>query len=85
MKAKRLPESWEKQTWWQLENGFRICEEWSQCYGPFVKRMESPAGESWDASRGQPPAGPFAFAEAWREGGTGHAARLIRPRFDKQF
>lgn len=55
MKAKfnsRL--SWEKQSVYDLENGWRATIEWNQFYGSFVKRLDSPENRDhfWAASNG---------------------------------
>lgn len=54
MKGKRLAKSWEKQTFFLLDNGWEATVEWNQCYGEFVKALESPDGKRWQASNGKP-------------------------------
>lgn len=52
MKAKLLPESWEKQKIAMLENGWKVTEEYNIHYGSFVKRLDSPDGKVWVACNG---------------------------------
>lgn len=83
MKATRDPSSWEKQTIWRLGKT-KITEEWNQCYGQFIKRLDDKDG-SWDASSGKPLPERWAYMNAWREGGDGPGQSLIRPNFEKVF
>jgi len=86
MKGVRNSASWEKQTIWNLEDGTKLTEEWNQCYGPFVKRLDDEQG-SWHASSGLPLPERWAYMNAWREGGNGYSGthKLIRPNFEKEF
>ena len=63
MTYKLLPQSWEKQSWWLLENGWTAIEEYNQCHGPFIKALLGPgvsepcgkSGPVWLACNGRPP------------------------------
>lgn len=63
MKHQFLPCSWEKQSWYLLENGWTACVEYNQHSGPFVKLLLGPGveepcgkiGPVWLASNGSPP------------------------------
>ena len=57
MKATRDKRSWEKQTLWKLENGWIATEEYSDHYGGFIKKLDSPDGKMWLASNGTPEQG----------------------------
>lgn len=65
MNYKLLPQSWEKQSFWLLENGWTVIEEYNQVYGPFVKGLLGPGvsspgdkdGPVWFAHNGHPPDG----------------------------
>lgn len=52
MKATVSKKSWEKQTIWNLENGWQATEEYNIHYGPYLTRLESPDGKIWLASNG---------------------------------
>jgi len=62
MKAKRNNKSWEKQTMYDLENGYMATIE-SSHYGPMVSRLDAPDGSYWHCSNGLD--GLPDFAKAW--------------------
>jgi hypothetical protein len=76
--AKIMPQSWEKQTFWKLNNGMTVIEEYNQCYGPFIKGIEDKDG-AWHACDGRHTMEErFKFILEWDDG------TLIRPNFQKK-
>ncbi len=57
MKAKINSRSWEKQSIFNLENGWVATVEYNPCYGEFVSRLDSPNGKMWHCSNGSPERG----------------------------
>jgi hypothetical protein len=63
VKYTRLARSWEKQTWYRLENGWTAVVEYNPSYGEFVKALLGPGvddpcgkdGPVWLACNGRPP------------------------------
>lgn len=54
LEAVTTPESWAKQTYYLLSNGWTAVEE--HCvYGGFIRTLKSPEGKVWEASNGKPP------------------------------
>jgi hypothetical protein len=90
--AKILPSSWEKCRHVRLSNGFKAHISYSQHYGDFISRIESPDGKIWQACDGylsddngnwdKFPA-ELEFARAWvKPTSPGHWQTLMRPEFD---
>jgi hypothetical protein len=78
-------ESWEKQSVWELDNGWRATESYSH-YGEMIQRLDNPKGGYWHCSDGLD--GLPDFAREWIEelrNEHGVFARLVRPRFRKVY
>ena len=96
MKAKYNKSSWEKQTVFDLENGWQAIVEYNLSYGEYVKRLNSPGDSNtfWLASNGLDEVPKSCagfnyialpdFARDWIEdlkNKHGVFARLVRPKF----
>jgi hypothetical protein len=73
-------ECWEKQHFFRLENGVKVCIEWNQHYGEFIKRLDDKDGY-WVASNGlQTLPERFHFVLEWKD-----EHNLIRPNFERVY
>jgi hypothetical protein len=77
--------SWEKQTYFDLDNGVRVCVEYG-FYGEFIKSAEDKEGV-WYANKGQDTLPErFKFLLEWNEVVVKSCNdKLIRPKFEKIF
>ena len=75
-------ESWEKQSVYDLDNGWRATEEYSH-YGPHIVRLDSPDRKTyWHCSNGIKDLPEF--ARAWLFGGDWFTTKdLVKPDFAK--
>lgn len=86
MKGKRLANrSWEKQTYFKLENGFTVCVEWNQAYGNLVTHIEG-NGEVWHGCNGiesLPECMQWAM-EWWKPVAPGHWQMIMQPTIEQE-
>jgi hypothetical protein len=81
MKASRNNvDSWEKQTCYDLENGWSAIVEFSPIYQNHITRLDNPERTTyWHCSNGL--TNLPEFAKPWIRGGDGPDHRLVNPQF----
>ena len=78
-------ESWEKQSVWDLSNGFRAIESYSTFYGPFITQFQKDGLIVWQCCNGGRDKLPE-FAAPWLEAFCNPAIpKLVRCKFEKLF